>query len=56
MDDRDLAHMLLQNHFMAAGALIALQMRHLPEEVQTRVNDAVRNGTAHIELRTRLDT
>lgn len=46
MDDRDLAHMLLQNHFTAASALIALQMRHLPEEVQTRVMDAVRRGTS----------
>ena len=56
MDDRDLAHMLLQNHFTAAAALTALQMRQLPDEVQTRVHDAIRNGTAHIELRTRLDT
>jgi hypothetical protein len=31
MDDRDLAHMLLQNHFTAAGALTALEMCHLLE-------------------------
>jgi hypothetical protein len=37
-------------------ALTALQTHQLPDEVQTRVNDAIRNGTAHIELRTRLDT
>ena len=30
MNDRDLAQMLLQNHFTAAGALSALQMRHCP--------------------------
>jgi hypothetical protein len=56
MDDRDLANMLLQNHFTAAGALTALQMRHLPDEVRTRVTDAISNGTGYIELRTRLDT
>ena len=48
--------MLLEDHFTAAGALTALQMRHLPEEVRARVMDAVRNGTAHVELRTRLET
>lgn len=56
MDDRNLAYMLLRDHFTAAGALTALQMRHLPEEVRSRVNDAIRNATAHVELRTRLDT
>ena len=52
MDDRDLAHMLLQNHFTAAAALITLQLHHLPDEVRTRVMDAVRNGTGKVELRT----
>jgi hypothetical protein len=56
MDDRDLAHMLLQNHFTATGALTALQMSHLPEDVRARVADAVSNGTGYIELRTRLDS
>ena len=51
MDDCDLAHMLLQNHFTAAAALVALQMHHLPDEVRTRVMD-VRNGTGKVELRT----
>jgi 16S rRNA G1207 methylase RsmC len=56
MNDRDLAHMLLQNHFTAVGALTALQMRHLPDEVRGRVADVISNGTGYIELRTRLDT
>ena len=56
MNDRDLAHMLLQNHFTATGSLTALQMRHLPEEIRARVADAISNGAGYIELRTRLDT
>jgi hypothetical protein len=56
MDERDLAHMLLRDHFTCAGALVALQMTHLPEEVRTRVADAISNGTGYLELCTRLDT
>jgi len=31
-------------------------MRHLPDEVRTRVMDAVRNGTGKVELRTRVES
>ena len=56
MKDRDLADMLLRDHFTADGALTALQMRHLPEEVRARVADGISNGTGYVELRTRLET
>lgn len=56
MDDRDLAHMLLQNHFTAAAALISLQLHNLPDDVRTRLVDAVRNGTGKVELRTGVDS
>lgn len=40
----------------AAGDLTAEQMRQLPEDVRTRVSEALRHGTGHVEVRTRLDT
>jgi hypothetical protein len=56
VDDRDLAHMFVRDHFNAAGALTALQMRRLPEEVRARVAEAISNETGYIGLRARLDT
>lgn len=56
MNDRDLAYMLLQSHFTASAALIALMLKNLPDEVRTRVMDAVRNGTGKVELRTRVES
>jgi hypothetical protein len=41
MDDRDLAQVLLKDHFTATGALIALMLKNLPDEVRARVIDAV---------------
>jgi hypothetical protein len=56
MDERDLAEELLSDHLTVAGALVDLQLRYLPDEVRSRVFDAVRNQTGHVELRTRIDT
>lgn len=56
MDDRDLAHMLLQDHFTASAALVALMLKNLPAEVRTRVMDTVRDGTGKVELRTRVES
>ena len=55
MDEREWADELLSDHFTVAGALVDLQPRYLPDEVRSRVFDAVRNQTGHVELRTRID-
>ncbi|HEV7490236.1 MAG TPA: hypothetical protein VGO25_05485 [Rhodanobacteraceae bacterium] len=55
MDDCELAEQLLQDHLTVAGALVDLQLRYLPDEVRSRVFDAVRNQPGHVELRTRID-
>ena len=56
MDNHDLAAKLLQDHFTATAALIALMLKNLPDEVRTRTLDAVRNGTGKVELRTRVES
>lgn len=56
MDDRALAVELMQDHFTATAALIALMPKDLPEFVRTRALDAVRNGTGVVELRTRVES
>ena len=45
MDDHRLTETLLQNHFTATAALIAVILKNMPDDVRTRVFDAVRNGT-----------
>lgn len=52
MDDPDLAARLIQDHFPATAALIALMLKNLPDDVRTRTLDAVRDGTGKVELRT----
>ena len=56
MDETGLAERLLRDHFAVAGALVDLQLRYLSDDARRRVFDAVRNGTGHVELRTRIDT
>ena len=56
MNERDLATKLLRDLFTAAGAITALQLRHLSPDARSHVNDAVLNGSGHVELRVRLDT
>jgi hypothetical protein len=52
MDDHDLAAKLLQDHFTATAALIALMLKNLPDYVRTRTLDAVHNGTGKVKPRT----
>jgi hypothetical protein len=56
VNDHDLAAKLVQDHFTATAALIAVMVKHLPDDVSTRVLDAVRNGTGKVELRTRVES
>jgi hypothetical protein len=46
MSDREHAQRLLQDHFTASAALIAVMLKTLPDEVRTRTFDAVRNEPA----------
>lgn len=45
MKDHELASKLLQDHFTATAALIALMLKNVPDDVRTRAIDAVSNGT-----------
>jgi hypothetical protein len=36
MEDHELAEQLLQDHFVASATLIALMLKNLPDDVQTR--------------------
>jgi hypothetical protein len=45
MKERDLAEQFLRDHVVAARALVALHLNQLPEEIRSRVNQAVANGT-----------
>lgn len=56
MDEDELAATLLKDHFTASAALIALMLKNLPDEIRTRVLDAVRNGTGNVELRTHVES
>lgn len=56
MGDRELAETFLHNHVLAARALVALLLNQLPEEIRSRVNLAIANGTGFAELRTRIST
>lgn len=56
MTDSGLARKFLHDHFTASAALIALMLKNLPDEVRTRIMDAVRNGTGKVELRTRVES
>jgi hypothetical protein len=54
-EEGELAELALDD-VTAAGRLTAFQMGQLPEDVRTRISEALRQGTGHVELRTRLDT
>ena len=56
MDDHELAAKLLQDHFTATAALIALMLKNLPDDVRTRTIEAVGNSTGKVELRTRVES
>jgi hypothetical protein len=56
MNERELAEQFLRDHVLAARALVALQLNQLPDEIQSRVNQAIANGTGYAELPTRIST
>jgi hypothetical protein len=56
MNDHDPAAKLLEDHFTATAALIALMLKKLPDEVRTRTLDTLRNGTGKVQLRTRVES
>ena len=56
MEDQELAAKLLQDHFTATAARIALMLKNLPDDVRTRTLYAVRHGTGRVEVRTRVES
>jgi hypothetical protein len=48
VDAHGLAAKLLQDHFTATAALIALMLKYLPDGVRTRTLDAARKGTCEV--------
>lgn len=55
-DERALAEQLQRDQVLATRALAALMRNELPEQVRSRVHQAVHDGTGHVELRTRIET
>jgi hypothetical protein len=56
MKERDLAEQFLRDHVLASRALAALLLNQLPEEIRSRVNLAIANGTGYTELPARIDS
>jgi hypothetical protein len=56
MTMRALAEQLQRDQVLATRAIAALMLDEPPEQVRSRVYEAVRNGTGYVELRTRIET
>lgn len=56
MSSRALAEQLSRDQILATRALAALMLNELPEQVRSRVHQAVHDGTGYVELRTRIET
>ena len=53
---RALAEHLRRDHVLASRALSAAMLNELPDEVRSRVHQAIHDGTGYVELRTRSET
>ena len=51
-----LAKQLQRDQVLATRALATLMLNELPEEVRSRVHQAIHDGTGYVELRTRIET
>jgi hypothetical protein len=51
-----LAEQLRRDQLLATRAFAALMLNALAEQVRSRVDQAVHDGTAYVELRTRVET
>ena len=56
MRETDLAEQLTRDQVLSARALVALMLNQLPNEIRSRVHQAIANGTGYIELRTRIES
>jgi hypothetical protein len=56
MEHRGLGEQLHRDQVLATRALVALMLNELPEQVRSRVHQAVHDGTGYVELRTRIET
>jgi hypothetical protein len=53
---RALAEQLHRNQVLATRALVALMLNELPDQVRSRVHQAVHDGTGCVEVRTQIET
>jgi hypothetical protein len=56
MTSRLLGEQLQRDQVLATRALAALMLNELPEQVRSRMHQAVHNDTGYVELRTRIET
>ena len=56
MSKRALADQFQRDQVLASRALVALMLDELPEQVRSRVHQAVHDGTGKVELRTRVES
>jgi hypothetical protein len=47
---------LHRDQVLASRALTAAMLNELPDEVRSRVHQAIHDGTGYVELRTRIET
>jgi hypothetical protein len=55
MTNRALAEQLQRDQVLATRALAAVMLNELPDQVRSRVHQAVHDGTGYVELRTRIE-
>jgi hypothetical protein len=51
-----LAERLQRDQVLATRALVALMLKELPDDVRSRVHQAIYDGTGYVELRTRIES
>jgi hypothetical protein len=55
-DRRAFGEQLQRDHVLATRALASVMLNELPEDVRSRVHQAVHDGNRYMELRTRIET
>jgi hypothetical protein len=55
MTRRALAQQLQRDQVLAARAMTSPMLNELPEDVRSRVHQAVHDGRGHVELRTQIN-
>jgi hypothetical protein len=56
MTSKALAEQLQRDQVLASRALVAAMLNEPPENVRSRVHQAIHDGTGYVEVRTRIET